>query len=60
MNRNKFRQSYLKNIRELVKQEDDIPWQSRSEDKYLDIDEPSCMVPTSPHPLTAISFQKIK
>ena len=60
MNRNKFRQFYLKNIRELVKEEDDVTWQNKNEDGYLDIDEPSCMMPSMPHPLSAISFQKIK
>ena len=30
MNRNKFRQFYLKNIMELMKDDDDIPWQNKN------------------------------
>lgn len=60
MNRNKFRQFYLKSIREYMKKEEDVNWQSKGEGGYLDVDEPSSLMPVNPHPLTAISFQKIK
>ena len=60
MNRNKFRQNYLKNIKEFMKKEEDIVFSGKNEGGYLDVDEPSCMVPFMPHPLTSFSFQKFK
>lgn len=59
MNRNKFRQFYLKNMREFMKKEDDAGF-NKLEGGYLDVEEPSNAAPINPHPLNAMSFQKIK
>lgn len=59
MNRNKFRQYYLKNIREFMKKEEDVGGQGRAEG-YLDVDEPVPAHPAHTHPLNALSFQKIR
>jgi hypothetical protein len=37
MNRNKFRQFYLKNMREFMKKEEDSGYFNKSEGGYLDI-----------------------
>lgn len=43
-----------------MKKEEDNGYLSKSQGGYLDIEEPSCTAPILPHPLNAMSFQKIK
>lgn len=43
-----------------MKKEEDLVWYGKNEGNYLDIEEPSCLMPSMPHPLTSFSFQKIK
>ena len=43
-----------------MKKEEDPVWKSKNEGGYLDIDEPSSLVAVNNHPLSALSFQKIK
>lgn len=42
-----------------MKKEDDAGF-NKLEGGYLDVEEPSNTVPINPHPLNAMSFQKIK
>lgn len=43
-----------------MKKEEDGGYSAKPETGYLDVDEPSAISPANPHPLNAMSFQKIK
>lgn len=60
MNRDKFRQEYLKRIGEFMKKEEEGCVVGRSEGGYLDVEESATPCSGQSHALSSLSFQKIK